>query len=229
MKKTNSDVTVIIPTLNEELGIGPTLRELREVLEDPCYLVVDGHSVDGTVELAKRRGARVVMQKDRGKGLAIAQALEHVDSGTRYVAFIDGDYTYPAGYIPKMIEVLEKNPEVGMVTGNRFNRRFALKEAMSDVYYLGNRFLAITQFLLNRVRLRDPLTGLRVVRWEILKDWKPKSRSFDVEAELNHHVERKGYRIIEIPIRYRKRFGEKKLKLRHGFIILRRILVESLS
>jgi dolichol-phosphate mannosyltransferase len=67
------------------------------------------------------------------------------------------------------------------------------------------------------------------VRWEILKDWKPKSKSFDIEVELNHWVERKGYKILEIPIYYRPRLGQKKLKIRHGFTILKRILAESLT
>ena len=228
MKKSNSDVMVIVPTLNEEEGIGPTLRELREILEDPYYLVVDGRSVDGTVEIAGKMGADVVVQEGRGKGLAIAQALKHVNAGTRYVVLIDADYTYPAEYIPKMIEILEENSDVGMVTGNRFNDSFDLK-AMGNAHYIGNRFLAFMQYLLNGVKLRDPLTGLRVVRWEILKDWKPKSKGFDVEAELNHLVEKRGYYLLEIPIHYRKRLGEKKLKLRHGFTILRRIIAESVS
>jgi len=228
MKKTgNSDVTVIIPTLNEEKGIGSTLRELREVLEDPFYLVVDGSSEDGTVRVAKEMGAEVVMQKGRGKGRAVAQALEHMILGTRYLVFIDADYTYPAEYVPKMIEILEEDTDVGMVTGNRFNESFDLK-AMGNPHYVGNRFLALMQYLLNGVRLRDPLTGLRVVRWEVLKDWKPEAKSFDIETELNHYVGKSGYRILEIPIRYRQRLGEKKLKLRHGFTILGRILLESL-
>jgi dolichol-phosphate mannosyltransferase len=144
------------------------------------------------------------------------------------VVFIDGDYIYPAEYAPEIIEVLEENPDVGMVLGNRFDESFDLK-AMGNVYYVGNRFLAFMQYLLNGVKLRDPLTGLRVMRWKILKDWKPRSKGFDVEAELNYFVEKKGYRIREIPIHYRKRLGEKKLKLRHGFIILRRILAEALT
>jgi len=81
---------------------------------------------------------------------------------------------------------------------------------------------------LNGVQLDDPLTGLRVVRWEILRGWKPNSKGFDVEVELNHFVEKKGFTIAEIPIYYRQRLGEKKLKLRHGFSILRRIFAESL-
>jgi len=62
-----------------------------------------------------------------------------------------------------------------------------------------------------------------------LKNWEPKSKGFDIEAEINHRVEKKGYRIVEIPIQYRNRVGAKKLRLRHGFTILRRILAESLS
>ena len=220
-------VLVVIAALNEEEGIGPTLAELREVLEDPRYLVVDGDSTDRTVEIAKEMGAEVLFQEGSGKGDAIAQVIRHVDSDVKYVVFIDADFTYPAKYVPEMIRILEENPEVGMVTGNRFNDSFELR-AMKSPSFVGNRFLAWAQRLLNRVSLRDPLTGLRVVRWRILKNWEPKSKGFDIEAEMNHRVERTGYKTVEIPIKYRHRLGEKKLKLRHGFTILKRILSESL-
>jgi hypothetical protein len=45
---------------------------------------------------------------------------------------------------------------------------------------------------------------------------------------MNFYVEREGHQIVEIPIEYRPRLGEKKLKLRHGFGILKRILAENL-
>jgi dolichol-phosphate mannosyltransferase len=227
-KDCKSDVTVIIAALNENRGIGPTLRELNEALEVPFCLVVDGNSMDGTGEIAKELGAESVVQEGTGKGQAIAQALSHVNPITRYVVFIDADYTYPAGYLPKMIEILEENPDVGMVTGNRFNENFDLK-VMDNAYYMGNKFLAFMQHLLNGVKLRDPLTGLRVVRWEILKGWKPKSTSFDVEVELNHFIEKEGFQVKEVPIHYRQRLGKKKLKFRHGVTILKRIFIESLK
>ena len=220
-------VLVIVATLNEEEGIGPTLAELREVLEDSRFLVVDGNSTDRTVEVARKMEAKVLFQESLGKGDAIAQAIRHVDSDVKYVVFIDADFTYPAGYLPEMIRILDENPEVGMVTGNRFNHSFELR-AMKSPFFVGNRFLAWAQRFLNGVSLRDPLTGLRVVRWRILKSWEPRSKGFDVEAEMNHIVERRGYKTVEIPIQYRSRLGEKKLKLRHGFMILRRIMVESI-
>ena len=81
---------------------------------------------------------------------------------------------------------------------------------------------------MNGIDLNDPLSGLRVVRTEILKAWKPRSKGFDIEAEMNFHVERSGYEIAEIPIEYRPRLGQKKLGLRNGFEILMRIILEGL-
>ena len=218
---------VIIAALNEEEGIGPTLAELREILGDRYCLVVDGNSTDRTVEIAKELGADVLAQTGEGKGNAISEAIDSLRFDPKYVVFTDADFTYPSKYVLDMIRILEEDPNVGMVLGNRFNHLLT-PAAMRNPFYMGNRFLAIAQLILNGVDLNDPLTGLRVVRWEILKGWRPKSKGFDFEAELNHHVERRGYQIVEISIPYRVRLGEKKLKLRHGLSILKRIISESL-
>jgi dolichol-phosphate mannosyltransferase len=217
---------VIIAALNEEEGIGLTIAEFRAKLGCPRVLVVDGRSTDRTVEIAKNMGADVVFQDGLGKGDALAKALEHSDLAVDYVVIADADYTYPAEYVPKMIRILEKNPDVGMVCGNRFNSHINPK-ALHSVFYFGNRLLAFTHNLLNGVSLTDPLTGLRVVRAEILRNWKVKSKGFDVEVELNHQVERKGFGIVEVPIKYRERLGEKKLGVRHGVEILRRMVLET--
>jgi glycosyltransferase involved in cell wall biosynthesis len=221
-------VLVIIAALNEEKGIGLSLAELRMVLPDPKCLVVDGNSADKTVEFAKEMGADILIQGGIGKGDAIAQAIKSVDLDVDYVIFTDADYTYPAKSVPEMIRILDENPEIGMVCGNRFTHSLTLS-AMKSLFFVGNRFLAWTQRFINGVHLNDPLTGLRVIRWNILRDWEPKSKGFDIEAEINHRVEKKGYKIVEIPIDYRSRVGEKKLKLRDGLTIFRRIVAESFS
>jgi glycosyltransferase involved in cell wall biosynthesis len=217
---------IIIAALNEEEGIGPTISELKNCLEDPQILVVDGRSTDRTVQIAKDMGAQVVCQDGLGKGDALAKATKNFDPKADYVVLTDADYTYPAEYVPLMIRVLQENPDVGMVCGNRFNESYPLNE-MHDILYFGNRLIAFIHNLLNGVSLIDPLTGLRVVRAGILKDWQVKSKGFDVEVELNHHVEREGFRIMEIPILYRARLGEKKLGIKHGSEILRRIILET--
>jgi glycosyltransferase involved in cell wall biosynthesis len=216
---------LIVAALNEEHGIGPTLKDFLYNYDFQKVLVVDGHSHDRTVEIAKNLGADITFQEGLGKGNAIAKALEHIDLKTKYVVLTDADYTYPAEYVPEMIEILERNPQVGMVCGNRFSGDIEPKAVRSS-FYFGNKLLAFAHSLLNGVSLRDPLTGLRVIRTEILDAWTVRSEGFDVEVELNRYVERKGYKIVELPIKYRKRIGEKKLKVRHGAVILKRILQE---
>jgi len=217
---------VIITALNEEKGIGLTIRELKEQLDVENILVVDGNSIDRTVEVAKNLGVNIVFQDGKGKGDAFAKGIENIRPEINYVVTTDADFTYPAQHIPKMIGILKKNPNIGMVSGNRFTKDLDSR-SLNDVFYFGNRVLALTHNLLNGVILTDPLTGLRVVRAEILRNWKVRSKGFDVEVELNHQVERRGFGIVEIPIKYRERVGEKKLRVRHGAEIMRRIMLET--
>ena len=66
-----------------------------------------------------------------------------------------------------MIRILDKNPDIGMVCGNRFSGYLDLK-GLNSFFYLGNRFIAFAHNFLNGISLIDPLTGLRVVRAKIL-------------------------------------------------------------
>ena len=217
---------VIIAALNEEEGIGLTLAEISRKIVPSQVLVVDGHSVDRTVEIAKDLGAHILFQDGIGKGDAIAKAVRHIGSDVDYVVVTDADFTYPAEHIPEMISVLENHPNVGMVCGNRFNGH-AEEKALHNLFYLGNKLLAFSHNLLNGVNLQDPLTGLRAIRAKILKGWQVKSKGFDIEVELNSEVERRGFGIVEVPIMYRKRLGEKKLKVSDGATIFKRIMTES--
>ena len=223
-----SPLTVVVAAYNEEEGIAPTLSELKEVLCEPHLVVVDGKSSDRTFKLAKDLGAEVFLQKGKGKGDAISQGLCHLNGNTSYVAFIDADYTYPAKHLKEMLYVLDQHPEVGMVLGDRFSKTYE-KESDRNQFYLGNRILGFAHRVFNGVDLNDPYTGLRIVRSDVLKGWKPKSEGFDIEAEINHHVQKSGYKIIELPIKYRKRLGKKKLGFRHGLKILRRIIIETIT
>jgi len=222
----NRSTQVVIAALNEEEGIGATIAEMSENLRGQRVLVIDGNSTDRTVEIAKDCGAEIALQDGIGKGDAIAKAIEYLDPQADYVVITDGDYTYPAEYVPLMVSILEKNPEVGMVCGNRFNDQ-AEENALQNKFYFGNKLLAFAHSLLNGVALRDPLTGLRVVRAEILRNWAVKSKGFDIEVELNHLIGLSGFKTVEVPIRYRQRLGEKKLKMKHGVTILKRILLET--
>jgi glycosyltransferase involved in cell wall biosynthesis len=125
---------VIIAALNEEEGIGLTVAELMDTLGGVSVMVVDGRSIDRTVEVAKSFGAKVFVQDGLGKGDAVAKAISQIDPAIDYVVLTDADYTYPAAYVPKMIRILENNPSVGMVCGSRFNG-YEEKTASSSIFY----------------------------------------------------------------------------------------------
>jgi dolichol-phosphate mannosyltransferase len=221
-----SSTHVIVAALNEEAGIGLTIAELKDNLDSPHIIVVDGHSSDRTAEIAKNLCVEVAYQDGIGKGDAIVKALSLTDIDADYIVLTDADFTYPAKHIPDMIKILEQNLEVGMVCGNRFTSQLDNK-ALINRFYLGNKLLALSHHILNGIALHDPLTGLRVIRAEILQNLKLKSNGFDIEVELNSIVQKKGYKTVEIPIQYRQRLGEKKLKMKHGATILKRIMTET--
>ena len=120
-------LAVIIPALNEAAGIFRTILELKQELQEfggkSTYLVVDGHSTDETGHIAHRLGAVVLEQEGVGKGDAFRQALLHVPESSKYVVLMDADYTYPAEHIPEMVNLMESDPSIGMVSGNRFGNQ----------------------------------------------------------------------------------------------------------
>jgi glycosyltransferase involved in cell wall biosynthesis len=221
-------INVFIAALNEEEGVGATISELSENVNVNRILLIDGHSHDRTVDVAKKCGAEIFFQDGEGKGDALAKAVQCMGTDVEYVVITDADFTYPAEYVPEMIQILENNPVVGMVCGNRFSKQ-AQGSAFQGRFTFGNKLLAIAHSFLNGINLQDPLTGLRVIRADILRKWVIKSKGFDIEVELNHQVGKQGFETVEVPIEYRERLGEKKLKMKHGATILKRILFESLN
>ena len=217
---------VIITALNEEEGIGLTIADLHAHLRSSRVLVVDGKSTDQTVEIAKNMGADIIYQDGTGKGDALAKALKYLDLAVDYVVITDADYTYSAEQVPEMIRILEENHVIGMVSGNRFSGDVNPK-GLKRMFHFGNRLIAWTHNFLSGFQMDDPLTGLRVVRADILRDWKVKSKGFDIGVELNHQVERRGFDIVEVPINYRPRLGQRKLKVKDGAAILKRIILET--
>jgi dolichol-phosphate mannosyltransferase len=227
---------VLIPAYDEPEGLRLVLKEILGSI-DPLVLVVSrppGH-IQG--KIAESLGATVFEQESKGKGTALREALEYIEKkhySHEYLAIIDADYTYPVNHLNDMLEILRENPRVGMVTGNRFPNW--IKDwksgfrALMNPYYAGNKILSLFHRVLNGIDMSDPFTGLRAIRYPLIKDWRPKSKSFDIECELNDFVlNEKGCEIVEIPIEYRERVGKKKLGMRHGFTILHRIFSITLN
>ena len=214
------EVSIIFPALNEEDTIGKIIDEVPMAdMEGRGYraeiIVVDNGSTDKTREIAEAKGARVITEPSRGKGRAIRTAFESVSGD--FVFMIDADFTYPATYIPRMLELLEGGHDV--VLGSRLKGQRE-QGAMSRLNLVGNHLLALLANLLYRTRVSDPCTGYWGFRGEVVKSLKLDAVGFELEANMIAEIARQGYRVTELPILYRRRPNQAKLgSLKDGFKI----------
>jgi len=214
------EVCVILPALNEEGTIGLVIDEIpigeMEVKGyNTTILVVDNGSTDRTGDIASERGAQVIVESRRGKGMAIRTGFDAVECD--FLFMLDSDYTYPAVHIPAMIEVLEDGCDV--VIGSRLKGRIEAG-AMTVLNRFGNHLLALMTNILYRTSISDPCTGCWGLRGDVVKALKLEARGFDIEVDMLTGIARNGYRIAEVPIGYRKRKTRPKLNsLRDGFRI----------
>lgn len=206
-----SDLTVIIPVLNEAKGLPLVIKDLLELgIPRDRIIVVDGGSTDGSQDIARSMGVILIQQEGRGKAMAIKTALRLVS--TRYVAIMDGDHTYPAEALP---ELLCSARDSSIAVGHRIPE----KGAMSPIYRLGNWLLTRWFNILFGTRLRDVLSGMYVAETEKLREVDFEMSGFSAESEIMAHMASVYGAIREIPIRYRKRIGDKKLRIHHGLLI----------
>ncbi|TDA26780.1 MAG: TIGR04182 family glycosyltransferase [Archaeoglobi archaeon] len=207
------NVTVVIPTLNEEKGIGEVVEGFRKLGFE--VLVIDGNSKDRTREIALEKGAKVVLQSGKGKGNAIAQAFAIVESDV--VVLVDGDGSYCAEDVWKLLEPIE-NGTADHVIGNRFAGYE--RGAFTRLNLIGNKLLNLFFRFAYGVDLKDILSGYRALKKDLYKSIEIKKSGFEVEAEITVETLARGFRIVEVPISYRKREGKTKLRpLRDGFRI----------
>jgi glycosyltransferase involved in cell wall biosynthesis len=208
------DLTVIVPVLNEEEGVGKVVDELlRTGVPRENIVVIDGNSTDRTREEAVKRGVRAVVQDGRGKADAVKTGIRLTK--TRYVVVIDGDYTYPASRIRDLVKEAEKKG-LDEVIGARTRLE---RGSMGVAYRIGNKILTKFFNLLFGTRLRDVLSGLYLVRRDALQDALVEMKGFSIESEIAAHVASTTGRIGEIDVEYRRRLGRKKLGIRHGITI----------
>ncbi|MHB9096903.1 MAG: glycosyltransferase family 2 protein, partial [Syntrophales bacterium] len=107
-------VTVVIPTLNEALTVGEIIERVRPFTDD--ILVVDGHSPDGTADIARALGARIVFDHGKGKGEAIRSVIPHLER--EITVFIDADGSHDPADIPALVRPILAG-EADHVSGSR--------------------------------------------------------------------------------------------------------------
>jgi dolichol-phosphate mannosyltransferase len=203
-----AEVTVVIPTLNESDAIGRVIDETRAQGYNNI-LVVDGYSTDGTAETVRAAGVKALYQHGCGKAGAVKTAIEHVE--TRYMVFMDGDYTYD----PKDIwRLLNHSVRYAHVIGVRD------KKYISRLHRFGNWVISQTFSLLFGVKTTDVCSGMYLLETKEARKHSLEELGFMIEIELAAQSASMGT-LTEVPIGYRPRIGIRKLNTwKHGLAIL---------
>ena len=203
---TTTRISVLIPALNEEEAIGAVIGDVpRRLVQD--IIVVDNGSSDRTAEVARACGARVVRDERRGYGSACLRGMAETGD-TDVVVFLDGDHSDYPEEIPQLVAPILAG-KADMVIGSRtLGESEAGSLALQQV--CGNRLACFLIRLLFRHRYTD-LGPFRAIRWDSLKSLGMVDNDYGWTVEMQIKAVRKGLRIIEVPVRYRRRIGESKI------------------
>lgn len=215
-------VAVLIPCFNEEAAIGTVVADFRAALPEATIHVYDNNSTDGTTEVARKAGAVVRAETLQGKGHVVRRMFADVDADI-YV-LVDGDDTYDAAAAPRMVRMLREQG-LDMVTGARTGGGHA---AYRPGHRFGNRVLTGLVAAIFGDRVRDMLSGYRVLSRRFVKSFPALAGGFEIETELTVHALELDMPIGEVPTAYKERppgSASKLSTIRDGVRILRTILV----
>lgn len=219
-------ITVLIPCHNEEKGIGKVIDAIpTEKLKRLGYLtkiiVIDNNSTDKTREIALKRDVKVVHEERKGKGFAIRSGLRALTPYTDYVVMLDGDNTYSAKEIPRLLEPLASN-FCDVVVGSRLGgkiKKGSLRLSNRVVNWTFTFF--VRQFY--RANITDVLSGFFAWKHKAIQDLLPhlEARGFAIEMEMITKMVKLNHQIYSVPITYEQREGESKIEsIKDGLKIL---------
>lgn len=203
--RNKSTVAVIIPAFNEEPSIGKVLDAIPEWVDD--VVVVDNGSTDRTAEIARERGARIVVEPRRGYGSACLAGIAALE-GPGIIVFLDGDFSDHPDEMPLLVDPIASG-RADIVIGSR---TIGKREpgALTPQALFGNWLSCMLIRWFWSVSYSD-LGPFRAIRYETLKELAMRDVDYGWTVEMQIKAAQSGARSLEVPVSYRKRIGKSKI------------------
>ena len=209
MPDTEPAIDVVIPAFNEEASL-PLV--LAAVPHPPVrrMVVVDNNSTDGTARVAREGGAEVVLEPRSGYGSACLRGLAHLRrrQPPDIVVFLDADYSDHPEELPRLVAPIVADQD-DLVIGSRVlgERQPGAPPPQARA---GNLIACLLIRLLYGHRYTD-LGPFRALRWSCLEPLAMGDPDFGWTAEMQIKALRRGVRVAEVPVSYRRRLGVSKI------------------
>lgn len=198
------ELTILMPCLNEAETLETCIRKAQHFLAenkiDGEVLIADNGSTDGSPEIAKRLGARVVFVEEKGYGSALRTGFR--EAYGQYVIMGDADDSYDFLNLSPFLEKLREGYE--LVMGNRFQGVIEKGAMPWSHRYIGNPILSFIGRLFFKSSIRDFHCGLRGCRRDSILALDLRTTGMEFASEMVVKAEFSGLRIMEVPTTLKK-------------------------
>ncbi|ODS34725.1 MAG: glycosyltransferase [Candidatus Scalindua rubra] len=199
--------SLIILTLNEIEGVRTLYDRIPFDAVDECF-VVDGGSIDGTVEFFRERGIKVVPQEIKGRGEAFRIAVKEAKGS--YLIFFSPDGNENPGDIPKLLELLARGYDIAIASrflsgsqNEEDDLRFPWRAWANRTF----TYIANIIWNTNRNYITDTINGYRAVKKGAFNKLNINAPGFVIEYQMSIRAMKLGLKVVEIPTIEGQRIG----------------------
>lgn len=205
------ELSIILPCRNEEKAIALCIKQIKEIIKKErinAEIIVSDSSSDSSPEIAQSLGVKVVKHNKEGYGNAYLEGIKQAKG--KYLFMADADGTYEFKEIPRFLNELKKGANI--VIGNRFQGEIEKNAMPWHHRYIGNPFLsALLRFLFNS-KVQDVHSGMRAISKQTFNSLNLKTTGMEFASEMIIQSSKRKLKIKQLPINYKKRIGDSKLK-----------------
>jgi glycosyltransferase involved in cell wall biosynthesis len=202
-------IKVIIPAYNEEDSIGKIINEIPSIVDE--IIVVNNNSSDFTEVNAKKAGATVLNESQKGYGYACLKGINYLNNQVikpDIVVFLDGDYSDYPEELTKLVNPIILN-DIDFVIGARV-KRLREKHSMTPQQIFGNWLAtSLMKFFFNG-KFTD-LGPFRAIKYQKLIELEMVDKTYGWTVEMQLKSIRQNLTYIEVPVKYKKRIGTSKV------------------